>query len=220
MRIIVVRHYKTLINVSNQIMGWGDSPRAKGWESDLSFVDKILRKNDLDFGAIYTSNLERARQTGMYYARSRHIPLIHDAPELNEVNYGSLYRKSKKWVEKNIPQHKKDPYFVYPNGESFGQMQERSVNFLLSLSEQYRNQTILIVVHAGVIRGFVSHLLKLSYAENLKRKISHRYIGDFLLEDQNCVRYAELGKPSGFSKVGTISIPWEGNGGIPNQQDI
>jgi alpha-ribazole phosphatase len=220
MRIIVVRHYKTLINVSNQIMGWGDAPRAKGWEGDLSFVDKILRKENLDFAAIYTSNLERARQTGLYYAKSRHIPLIYDAPELNEVNYGSLYLKSKKWVEKNIPLYKKDPDFIFPNGESFRQMQERSVNFLLSLSEQYRNQTILVVVHAGVIRGFVSHLLKLSYAENLKRKISHRYIGDFLFEDRNCVRYTELGKPSGFSTIGTISIPWEDDGGISNQQGI
>lgn len=209
MRIIVVRHYKTLINASNQIMGWGDSPRAKDWEDDLSFVDKILRKKNLEFEAVYTSHLERARQTGMYYAGSRGITHVHDVPELNEVNYGALFKKNKKWVEKNVPQYKKDPDFVYPNGESFRQMQKRSIKFLLSLSKQYRNQTILVVVHAGVVRGFVSHFLNLPYAENLKRKITHRYIGDFLIENRKCVRYAELGKPSGFSTSGTISIPWE-----------
>jgi broad specificity phosphatase PhoE len=183
-------------------------------------VDGILKEHNFNFAAVYTSYLERARQTGMYYAKSRGIPLIHDSPALNEINYGSLYRKSKTWVEENIPQHKKDPDFIYPKGESFRQMQERSVNFLLSLIDRYRNQTILVVVHAGVIRGFISYFLRLAYAENLKRKISHRYIGDFLLEDRQCIGYTELGKLSGFLAKGAISIPWKGDSGIPNKQGI
>ncbi len=211
MRVIVVRHYKTLINVSNQIMGWGDAPRAEDWQVDLAFVDKVLRKNKLEFKAVYTSHLERARQTGMYYAKSRGIPLIYDAPELNEVNYGSLFRKNKKWVEQNIPSHKKDPDFIYPKGESFRQMQKRSVKYLLSLSNKYQGQTILLVVHAGVIRGFISDLLNLPYAQNLKRKITHRYIGDFRLDGKKCVRYTELGQPSGFITNEIISSPWQGD---------
>ena len=208
MRVIVVRHYKTLINVANQIMGWGDAPRAKDWDADLAYVNKVILDNHIDFDAIYTSQLERARQTGMYYARSRGIRLIHDFMALNEVNYGTLYRKNKAWVEENIPQHKQDPDFVYPQGESFAQMQKRSVEFLVSLCERHRDQTILLVVHAGIIRGFVSYFLELPYAENLKRKTSHRYVGDFRLQDGKCVYYNELGHPSGFVTDEIISIPW------------
>lgn len=207
MRAIVVRHYKTLINASGQIMGWGDAPRVKGWEADLAYVDAILNERDIQFSAVYTSYLERARQTGMFYARKRGIPLVHDSLALNEINYGALYRKSKSWVEKTIPQHKKDPDFVYPDGESFSQMQARSVEFLESLAGKRQGETILVVVHAGVIRGLVSHLLGLPYAENLKRKLTHRYIGDFLFEGEQCVRYDELGKPSGFVRDGVISVP-------------
>ena len=207
MRAIVLRHYKTLINESGQIMGWGDAPPVKGWEADHTYVDAILKEHGIQFSAVYTSYLERARQTGMFYARKRGIPLIRDTLALNEINYGTLYRKSKSWVEKTIPQHKKDPDFVYSDGESFRQMQARSVSFLKSLTGKHQGETILVVVHAGVIRGFVSHFLELPYDENLRRKITHRYIGDFQFEGDQCVHYDELGKLSGFVRDGAFSVP-------------
>lgn len=212
MHAIVVRHYKTLINASGQIMGWGDAPPVKGWEADLAYVDAILNERDIQFSAVYTSYLERARQTGMFYARNRGIHLVQDTLALNEINYGALYRKSKSWVEKTIPQHKKDPDFVYPGGESFRQMQSRSVEFFESLTDKHQGETILVVVHAGVIRGFISHFLGLRYAENLKRKITHRYIGDFLFEGDQCVHYDELGSLSGFVRDGVISVPLQRSG--------
>lgn len=204
MRAIVVRHYKTVINESGLIMGWGDAPRVKEWETDLKYVDEQLRERCIHFTTIYTSYLERARQTGMFYARQRGIRVVHDVIALNEINYGELYRKSKTWVEENIPQHKKDPDFVYPGGESFRQMQTRSVGYFQSLAKRYPGENILIVVHAGVIRGLVSHYLQLPYAENLKRKISHRYIGDFRFSGERFDSYEELGEPSGFVSDGVV----------------
>jgi broad specificity phosphatase PhoE len=209
MRAIVVRHFKTLINVSGLIMGWGDAPRAQGWEADLTYVDAALNELGIEFSAIYTSYLERARQTGMFYARKRNIHLIRDTQALNEINYGVLYRKSKAWVEKTIPQHKTDPNFVYPGGESFAQMQARSVQFFDVLAGKHKNETILVVVHAGVIRGFICHYLGLPYAENLKREIGHRYIGDYRFIGNQCVSYNELGKPSGFVRDSVLSVPVE-----------
>lgn len=209
MRLIVVRHYKTLINKSGQIMGWGDSPRSEDWQVDVAFVDGVMHKNALEFAAVYTSDLERARQTGMYHAKKRDIKLIYDHAELNEVNYGSLYKKSKKWVEKHIPKHKNDPDYVYPKGESFRQMQQRSVEFVEKLYKKHKHDTLLLVVHAGVIRGMVSHFLHLPYGDNLKRKVSHCYIGDFLFKHGECVKYDELGKPSGFVRDKVISIPYK-----------
>ncbi|MGB5473817.1 MAG: histidine phosphatase family protein [Gammaproteobacteria bacterium] len=209
MRAIVVRHYKTLLNASGRIMGWGDAPRAKDWGDDIAYIDGRLRELEISFDRVYSSHLERARRTAMHYARNYSILCVHDAAELNEVNYGALYNKSKQWVTKHLPQHKKDPDFVYPEGESFRQMQKRSVDFLLSQNARHPDSTILLVVHAGVIRGFVSHFLGLDYASQLKQKVSHRYIGDFTLDrDGNCTRYDELGKKSGFLRSGSIKVPW------------
>jgi len=210
MRLILVRHYKTLINVSNQIMGWGDAPRAGNWEKDLAYVDKTLRDRGIRIDEVHSSYLERARRTAMYYAKGRGIHLIRDSQPLNEINYGpDLYKKSKAWVAKNFPLHKKDPDFVYPNGESFRQMQARSVEYVKALESSRKDKCVLLVVHAGVIRGLVCHFLGLSYAPNLARKISHRYVGDFHIENGVAVSYDELGKPSGFINDGVISTPWK-----------
>ena len=208
MRAIICRHYKTIINASEQILGWGDSPRDKGWKADVEFVNDRLQERGISFDAVYSSDLERSRQTAMFHARLLGLHIIHDTAALNEVNYGKLYKKKKKWVAEHYPRHKKDPDLVYPEGESFRQMQQRSVSYLSSLASKHPQQTVLIVVHAGVIRGLVSHFLGLNYAENLKHKISHRYIGDFLFDGKNCVRYDELGKPSGFVTEGVIKVPF------------
>lgn len=208
MRAVITRHYKTLINASEQILGWRDSPRDKSWRADVAFVGAQLRERGVSFDAVYSSDLERSRQTAMYHARHLGIHIIHDTPALNEVNYGQLYRKTKKWAAEHYPRHKKDPDFEYPEGESFRQMQQRSVSYLSSLVLTHPQQTVLIVVHAGVIRGLVSHFLNLNYAENLNHKISHRYIGDFVFDGETCVRYDELGKSSGFISEGGIEIPF------------
>ena len=208
MRAIITRHYKTLINASEQILGWGDSPRDSGWKADVDYVGERLQEHGISFDTVHSSDLERSRQTAMFHARCFGINIIHDTPALNEVNYGKLYKKKKKWVAEHYPRHKKDPDFVYPGGESFRQMQQRSVGYFLSVAKKYPQQTVLIVVHAGVIRGLVSHFLGLNYADHLKHKISHRYIGDFLFDGENCVRYDELGKPSGFVSEGVIETPF------------
>jgi broad specificity phosphatase PhoE len=223
MRVIVVRHYKTLGNANNQILGWGDAPRVPDWAADLDYVDARLQACNVQVDAVYSSFLERARQTAMFYARRRGILLVHDVWALNEINYGILYRKDKDWVHQNIPQHKTDPDFVYPEGESFRQMQQRSVGFLLSLERRFAEQTLLVVVHAGVIRGFVCRLLGLDYAANLKQKVTHRYIGDFRIEGGCCLAYDELGEASGFVRSEAIKVPYQATrslGELSPQADV
>ncbi len=208
MRAIIVRHYKTESNASNLIIGWGESPPVSGWQRDMKYVDKMLHAADIHFESVYTSSLQRARNTGLFYAQSRSLSEIHESPALNEVDYGKLGRKSKKWVQKHIPAHKKDPDFVYPGGESFRQMQQRSVQFIESITETSQNKTVLIVIHAGTIRGLICHFLGLDYRSNMKRKITHRYIGDFTFQGPLCIRYNELGTRSGFIRDGIIQLPY------------
>jgi alpha-ribazole phosphatase len=208
MRAIIVRHYKTVGNANNRIVGWSESPPVAGWQRDMKHVDKMLHAANIHFETVYTSQLHRARNTGLFYAQSRGISKIRCSKALNEVNYGALNKKSKKWVEKNIPDHKKDPDFVYPEGESFRQMQKRSVRFIKSIADINRDKTVLIVVHAGIIRGLICYFMGLDYASNLKRKITHRYIGDFTFEGPVCIRYNELGTRSGFVRNGKIKLPY------------
>jgi broad specificity phosphatase PhoE len=144
----------------------------------------------------------------MTYAEALGGPEVIAVPELKEINYGKLQTKDKSWVYREFPRHKKDPDLVYPDGESFRQMQQRSIRFISSLAVTHPRQTVLIVSHAGVIRGVISGYLGLEYAASLKQKIPFRYIGDFLFTGENCTRYDELGKPSGFVRADGLEIPY------------
>ncbi len=127
---------------------------------------------------------------------------------MREINYGEVQTRHKSWVAEHYPLHKKDPDLVYRGGESFRQMQRRSVEYVTSILTTRPEQTVLIVSHAGVIRGLVCHFLGLDYAHGLKPGIPFRYIGDFRFDGINCLRYDELGKPSGYVRSGAIDIPW------------
>ncbi len=208
MRAIVIRHYKTRSNETGHLMGWADSPRGRDWKADFDFVSSRLREHDIEFDAIYSSDLDRSRQTAKMHASKHGIETVHDMAQLNEINYGKLQKMKKMWLRRYFPEHKTRANLVYPSGESFHQMQQRSVELLLSLATSNPQQTILIVTHAGVIRGFISHFLGLDFNDHLQHKISFRYVGDFEFDGSNFGRYEELGKPSGFVESGAIDPPF------------
>lgn len=208
MRVILTRHYQTQSNTEGRILGWGNSPPVRDWKTDVDFIDNQLHASGINFDAIYSSDLERARQTAKIYAESFGISDVIAIPELKEINYGEVQTRKKSWVKGEYSQYKKDPDYVFPDGESFRQMQQRSVQCLSSVAATHSQDTVMIVSHAGVIRGMISHFLGLEYATSLKHSISFRYIGDFLFEGENCVGYDELGKPSGFVQDGVVEIPF------------
>ena len=208
MRLILTRHYKTQSNAAGKILGWADSPPRDGWERDIEFVVDRLRARDVDLDAVYSSDLSRSRETAKAYARKFGVTEVIGEPELREINYGELQTRTKKWAYQNYPEHKLDPDLVYPAGESFRQMQQRSVNCISRLASLHAGETILVVSHAGSIRGIVSHFLGLDYAASLKFRVPFRYSGDFTFDAGSCVRYDELGQLSGFVGQGVIQLPF------------
>ncbi len=213
MRVILVRHYKTQGNEAGRILGWGNSLPCPDWKVNVDFIERQLHEHGVSFDAVYSSDLERAYRSAQVYASSFGIAGVISDPALKEVNYGEMQTRHKAWVIENLPGHKSDPDMVYPGGESFRQMQRRSVDFFNSLAKSHPRQTVLVVSHAGVIRGIVSHFLGLEYARCLKPGVPFRYIGDFQFDGANCRRYDELGKLSGFVLEGIIEIPFHNPAG-------
>ena len=189
-------------------MGCGDSPRCDSWLDDVQPLEQALKQHAIQPDLVYSSALGRARQTAEYFATCFDLDGVKSSAELNEINYGALYGMQKKCVAEQYPKHKKDPDFIYPQGESFNQMQRRTVAHIQSLAEMYAGRTVLCVAHAGVIRALVCHFLDLDFAPRLKCNVSHRYVGvmDFLGAD--CVAYDEWGNPSGFVREGAVMLPF------------
>ncbi len=208
MQLILIRHYKTEFNASGSIMGWGDSPRAEDWQEDVLAVEQALRQHSARPDLVISSSLDRSRRTAEFFAHRFRASVQREDPAFNEVNYGDLYGQSKKWVAEHYPEHKRDPDFVYPGGESFATMQARAVTGALDLAIAPEGYSVLCVAHAGVIRALVSHFLELDFALQLRRKVSHRYVGVLSLRGDVCVGYDEWGQHSGFVTDEAVALPF------------
>jgi len=197
-RLILVRHYKTAFNVSGHIIGWGDSEPVAESAEDLDFIAATLAAHAWQPDRVVSSALGRAQRSAKHFADRFGLEVALATPALNEINYGALQARPKQWVLEHYPQYKTDPDFVFPEGESFHQMQRRCSDFLQTLPGSGESANILCVAHAGVIRAAVSHFLGLDLAEQLRHRISHRYIGVLDFSADGSVAYDEWGTPSGF----------------------
>jgi len=111
--------------------------------------------------AVYTSPLERARETAMPIARARRLVLRVDRGLL-EVDIGRwtgqpIVRASRKPEWQAVQRHPSG--FRFPGGESFTEMQARVVGALGRLVARHPGRTIVAVFHADPIKAAVAHAL-------------------------------------------------------------
>lgn len=111
--------------------------------------------------AVYTSPLERARETGAAIARACRLKARLE-PGLNEVQIGrwtglSLAKVRRKPEWQSVLRHPSG--FRFPDGESFPEMQARVVEALQRLCERHPDQTIVAVSHGDPIKAAVAFAL-------------------------------------------------------------
>jgi probable phosphoglycerate mutase len=111
--------------------------------------------------AVYTSPLERARETAAPIARARHLAAVVERGLL-EVDIGEWtgariapLRHRPEW--ETVQRHPSG--FRFPGGESFVEMQARVVSTLARLVERHRHAVVVAVSHADPIKAAVSHAL-------------------------------------------------------------
>jgi probable phosphomutase (TIGR03848 family) len=111
--------------------------------------------------AIYSSPIERARETAAPIARARHLAL--------RIERGLMEADVGEWTGKSLNRLRLRPEwrtvqhhpggFRFPGGESFTELQARIVSTLSRLAEQHRGQTIVAVSHADPIKLAVTHAM-------------------------------------------------------------
>jgi probable phosphoglycerate mutase len=111
--------------------------------------------------AVYSSPLERARETALAIARACRLT-VRVERGLAEVDIGEwtglpIARASKKpeWVA--VQQHPSG--FRFPGGESFPEMQARITGAVARLVERHRGRTVVAVSHADPIKAAVAQAL-------------------------------------------------------------
>lgn len=158
--IILVRHGENDWVKKNRLAGWieGVHLNENGRQQAEQAADRL---KEVSVSAIYTSPVTRCVETAEYIAHSHQKELLH-LPEVGEVRYGewegkkirSLARKKLWRVVQFFPSRMR-----FPQGEALREVQFRAVQALEKLSQTHKNETIIVVSHADLIKLVLAHYL-------------------------------------------------------------
>jgi broad specificity phosphatase PhoE len=166
MKIIVVRHGQTGYNKDRRYMGHLDVGLSKDGQEQARRLAERLAGEKIHF--IYSSDLERAKQTlGHITTKHGNVP-VHFDPQLRERKLGAFEGKLRSEVDwDSVPGNHlaKKP----PGGESLSDMKGRVNRFLKHLKDRHRGETVLLVTHGGTIRVINHLLMRESLVESFER---------------------------------------------------
>ena len=156
-KLILVRHGQTEMNVQKLYFGKLDPPlNDLGISQAYQTKEKLL---DIDYDIIYSSPLERAKQTAKicnYLDKD-----INYNSKLEEINFGIFEGLTFKEISEKFPDEVKKMEenwkdYNYITGESPKEMFQRAISFLETLDYSKNN---LIVAHWGIINCIISYFV-------------------------------------------------------------
>lgn len=110
--------------------------------------------------AVYSSPLERCRETAAPLARARGLP-VRIRRDLIEPDFGEWTGRSIRQLARTklwrSVQHTPSS-FRFPGGESLRGVQARSVNAIRAIADENPDDTVVVVTHADVVRMVLADL--------------------------------------------------------------
>lgn len=152
-RIVAVRHGQTAWNADARIQGHTDIPLDETGHEQARRLAQALAHEPLQ--AIYSSDLQRARQTAAPLLADTGLPLRVDAG-LRERGFGefegmSFTQIEARWPEQAAAWRRRDPDFGARGGEVLRDFRTRIVATIERLAAAHRGEQILLVTHGGVL---------------------------------------------------------------------
>jgi broad specificity phosphatase PhoE len=162
MKLIIIRHAETTWNNKHKTQGKADIPLSSLGKRQASLLGKRFSEAKID--AVYSSMLQRSIKTAEAVARHHpHIALIK-AQELNEMNWGKweglTFEQIARTYPKEFAARQLDKFNIAPpQGESPAALKRRITPFLRKMIDRHKNQTVLVVGHAGMNRVIIGTIL-------------------------------------------------------------
>ncbi|MSR78627.1 MAG: isoleucine--tRNA ligase [Candidatus Taylorbacteria bacterium] len=163
-KIILVRHGESEKNIKNVFSSVFEGyPLTKLGESQARDGVRMLGKEKVS--AIYSSPVFRTKQTAEIYGKKLKIKASVDN-RLREVNSGQWDEKcfDDEWVLKEQKIYKDlthEGFYVAPRGstgESWKQVEDRTVDFFKEIIKKHKRETVVIVSHEGPLAFLVRYL--------------------------------------------------------------
>ena len=163
-KLILCRHGETIYNLQKRYQGHIDIPLS---ETGLSQAEELReRLASVHFDAVYTSDLQRAINTAKIVLHGHPTSLtIQSTPLLREIDGGDFEGLTWDEIKEHFPQawelwQADRASNAPPNGENLYQVEARLEKALAEIVEAHPKEedTILLVVHGGVVCMILSHL--------------------------------------------------------------
>ncbi len=179
MKLTLVRH--TSLQIAPGIC-YGQSDidvSASFWDEANQLKTKL---GGTQFDAVYASPLQRCVKLAV--ALNLGDP-ITDA-RLMELNFGDW--ETRAWDD--IPREFFDVWaqdyanLAPPQGETFGQLQQRATHFLEELKLQNAGKHVLLVTHGGLIRALLAHVLNMQLKGLFRFNIDYASVTELDFSDK------------------------------------
>jgi broad specificity phosphatase PhoE len=151
--ILLARHGESDWNRTKRWQGFADRPLTDLGRQQATELATRLEETELD--AVYSSDLQRARETAEIVARSKHLD-VQTVRDLREVDVGSWSGLTRAEAEARYPEafarwlHGNEGW---EDGETYDQLGERVVRAIQRIAKAHDGQRVLIVAHGGTIRA-------------------------------------------------------------------
>jgi broad specificity phosphatase PhoE len=151
--ILLARHGESDWNRSKRWQGFADRPLTDVGRRQAEELAARLADAELD--AIYSSDLQRARETAEIVARTKGLR-VDTTPDLREVDVGSWSGLTRADAEARFP----EGYARWlqggegwQDGETYEQMGQRVVGAIRRIAKTHEGERVLVVAHGGSIRA-------------------------------------------------------------------
>ncbi len=160
--VYLVRHGETAWNTSGRWQGHAPVPLNDQGRRQAKLLGESLAGNDARFGAIYSSDLLRSRETAEIIAGRLGLPVRLDA-RLREIDLGEWQGLTgdeiRAWDADRLAVVHNDPYTVpRPGGESLNQVALRALAVFEEITVRHPGETVVVVSHGGTIRTLLNRL--------------------------------------------------------------
>ncbi len=156
--IVFIRHAET--DMAGTFCGHSDPELNDRGYGQLSTLIERLRGRNI--GAVYSSDLRRARTTANAIATSLHVD-YRVCPALREISFGEweglawdeIERRDQAYACRWLAEY---PNLPAPSGETLRDFEQRVLTAVRLVLEQSAGLDVVVVTHAGVIRTVLRKL--------------------------------------------------------------
>ena len=151
--ILLARHGESDWNRDRRWQGHADRPLTDLGREQAHVLADRLATTELD--AVYSSDLERARETAAIVAEPHRLP-VRELSDLREVDVGLLVRPDTgggRGAVSGCVSSLDRGGEGWDDGETYEQLSERVVGAVLAIAARHPHGRVLVVAHGGSIRA-------------------------------------------------------------------